>query len=214
MLAVSDTGHGMDARTRERIFDPFFTTKEKGKGTGLGLATVYGIVKQHSGSIWVYSEPGGGSAFKIYLPAVAGTAMDRSEPLTVSEDSEGTETVLLAEDSDMVRNLAMQILERQGYTVLSGANGAECLRLLVDHSGPLALLVTDVIMPDMNGRMLFERVSALCPGVKVLYMSGYTDNVIVKHGVLEEGIAFIQKPFTVQSLAAKVREVLDQGVDL
>ncbi len=209
LLAMSDTGQGMDAETREHIFDPFFTTKEKGKGTGLGLATVYGIVKQHGGSIWVYSEPGKGSTFKIFLPAARAGITDSITPLTMSKNGCGTETILLAEDNDMVRNLTVHILERQGYAVLSGTNGTECLRLLADHAGPLDLLITDVVMPDMNGKMLFERVATRCPGIKVLYMSGYTDDVIVQHGILEEGIAFIQKPFTVQSLAAKVREVLD-----
>lgn len=209
LLAMSDTGQGMDAETREHIFDPFFTTKEKGKGTGLGLATVYGIVKQHGGSIWVYSEQDKGSTFKIFLPAALAAVTDSITPLTMSKNGRGTETILLAEDSEMVRNLTVHILERQGYTVLSGTNGTECLRLLADHDGPLDLLITDVVMPDMNGKMLFERVATRCPGIKVLYMSGYTDDVIVQHGILDEGIAFIQKPFTVQSLAAKVREVLD-----
>ncbi|MBI5602171.1 MAG: PAS domain S-box protein [Deltaproteobacteria bacterium] len=209
LLAMSDTGQGMDAETREHIFDPFFTTKEKGKGTGLGLATVYGIVKQHGGSIWVYSEPGKGSTFKIFLPSAQAAVTDSITPLAMPKNGRGTETILLAEDSEMVRNLTVHILERQGYTLISGSNGTECLRLLADHDGPLDLLITDVVMPDMNGKMLFERVATRCPGIKVLYMSGYTDDVIVQHGILDEGIAFIQKPFTVQSLVAKVREVLD-----
>jgi two-component system cell cycle sensor histidine kinase/response regulator CckA len=209
MLTMSDTGHGMDAKTREHIFDPFFTTKAKGKGTGLGLATVYGIVKQHDGSIWVYSEPGYGSTFKIYLPGVAAAVADLPVSLQVVEDIRGTGTVLVAEDSEVVRNLAVNILERQGYTLLSAPSGAECLRLLGEQDGPLDLLLTDVVLPDMNGKALFQLVAARSPGVKVLYMSGYTSDVIVQHGALEEGTAFIQKPFTVQGLATKVREALD-----
>ncbi|HAA04913.1 MAG TPA: hybrid sensor histidine kinase/response regulator [Syntrophobacteraceae bacterium] len=209
MLAVSDTGHGMDAQTRERIFDPFFTTKEKGKGTGLGLATVYGIVKQHDGHIWVYSERGKGTTFKLFLPAANDAVADEGAESRAARPSRGTETLLLAEDSDLVRDLAVQILKREGYTVLSGASGHECLTLLDNHRGRLDLLVTDVIMPDLNGKVLFQQVAARRPGVRVLYISGYTEDVIVHHGVLEEGISFIQKPFTVQGLATKVREVLD-----
>jgi two-component system cell cycle sensor histidine kinase/response regulator CckA len=209
VLAVHDTGEGMDAKIRERIFDPFFTTKEKGKGTGLGLATVYGIVKQHGGGIRVYSEPNQGTTFKIYLPAEPGSAAELDASSRTSKISKGTETILLAEDNDMVRELAVAILERQGYAVLPAASGAECLRMLPDLNESLDLLITDVIMPDMNGKALFQLVATQFPRVKVLYMSGYTDDVIVHHGVLDEGIAFIQKPFTVQSLAAKVREVLE-----
>jgi two-component system cell cycle sensor histidine kinase/response regulator CckA len=209
MLAVSDNGHGIDPEIRERIFEPFFTTKEKGKGTGLGLATVYGIVKQHGGSVWVYSEPGKGSTFKIYLPLTSEAAARLDATSRMSGNDCGTETVLLAEDSDLVRKLAEHILEKQGYTVLSGASGTECLELLENHGGPLDLLITDVIMPDLNGNELYQQVAAHRPGTKVLFMSGYTEDVIVHHGVLQEGIPFIQKPFTVQGLAAKIREVLD-----
>ena len=209
VLTVSDTGHGMDGGTREHIFDPFFTTKEKGKGTGLGLATVYGIIMQHRGNIRVVSEPGEGATFKVYLPMVNGDVVDSKATAQVTAQNGGSETVLVAEDSDMVRNLTVRILELQGYKVLSGANAAECLALLDRHEGPVDLLITDVVMCDMNGKELSQRVAVRCPGIRVLYMSGYTEEVIVHHGVLEKGIAFIQKPFTVQRFAAKVREVLE-----
>jgi PAS domain S-box-containing protein len=209
MLGVNDTGCGMDARIRERLFEPFFTTKEK--GTGLGLATVYGIVKQHGGHIWVYSEPGHGTIFKIYLPV----AEDPGEPkesstLEISADWSGTETILLVEDDEQVRNLSHTILKQQGYTVLTAKNGREALATADRHDGPLHLLLTDVVLPDVNGKELFARISAEFPEMKVLYMSGYTDDVIAHHGVLDEGVHFIQKPFSVQFLIARVRKVLSQ----
>ena len=207
MLAVSDTGVGMDAATQARIFEPFFTTKEPGKGTGLGLATVYGIVKQHGGSIWVYSEPGHGTSFKIYLPRV-----DEAVPAKEAAPSEtirGSETVLISEDVDAVRAVARQMLERQGYTVLDAPDGESALKLVGQYTGVIHLLLTDVVMPDLSGRELATRLAAVRPSVKVLYMSGYTDDAIVRHGILEEGIAYLQKPFTPDTLARKVRAVLD-----
>jgi len=209
MLAVSDTGVGMDAETRARIFEPFFTTKPKGKGTGLGLATVYGIVKQSGGYIWAYSEPGRGTSFKIYLPRVEDVAVPaRSTPAT-TPSLRGSETILLVEDQEEVRRLVRRVLEARGYTVLVAASGAEALQVAATHAGPIQLLVTDVIMPAMSGREVGLLVAAARPEAKVLYLSGYADESIVHHGVLEPGIAFLQKPFTAQGLARKVREVLD-----
>ena len=209
MLAVSDTGVGMDTQVKAHIFEPFFTTKEKGKGTGLGLATVYGIVKQSDGYIWVYSEPGHGTTFKIYLPRVEAAA-ESLAPKPISPTLlRGSETVLLVEDEDIVRNLTLRVLAAHGYSVLAAADGQEALRLADRHKGPIHLLLTDVVMPNMSGRQLAERVVSARRETKVLYLSGYTDDAIVHHGVLEPGIAFLQKPFTPIGLARKVREVLD-----
>ena len=208
MLAVSDTGHGMDAATRERIFEPFFTTKEKGKGTGLGLATVYGIVKQHHGNIWVYSEPGKGATFKIYLPRVE-IAADEVRPTPVTKTARGGETILVVEDEASVRTLTERILTGQGYTVLTAADAEEAERVFTGSALHIDLLVTDVVLPGINGRKLHERLHALDSALKVLYVSGYTEDAIVHHGVLDVGIHFLQKPFTVDALAAKVRHVLD-----
>ncbi len=212
MLAVSDTGQGMDRETQDQIFEPFFTTKNVGQGTGLGLATVYGIVKQHQGSIRVYSEPGQGTTFRIFLPI--SDAARKAEPkaaLDVLQETRGRETVLVVEDDDMVRDLAVSVLEDQGYSVLSATSGFNCLELLKIHQGPFDLLLTDVIMPDMNGKTLYERVAQSFPEVRILYMSGYTGNVISLHGVLEKETAFLQKPFTARGLCLKVREVLDRN---
>ena len=209
MLALSDTGAGMDAETQSRIFEPFFTTKELGKGTGLGLSTVYGIVKQSGGYVWVYSELERGTTFKVYLPLVAQQPDEYQARKVSSELSQGTETVLLVEDDDLVRKMAHLVLESAGYVVLEAAKTADALSICQDYKGPIDLLLTDVIMPQMNGRELVERVASLRPDTKVLYMSGYTDNVIVHHGVLESKISFLQKPFTPKALASKVREVLD-----
>jgi len=210
VLAVSDTGIGMTDQTRAQIFEPFFTTKEIGKGTGLGLATVYGIVKQSGGFIWVYSEPGQGATFRIYLPRVDETPTP-SQPVPTTASLLGTETILLTEDAPALRGMARQILERYGYTVLEAPDGKEALLLALFRPGPIHLLLTDVVMPGMSGRELAERFTAHRPDVKVLYMSGYTDDAVVRHGVLRPGIAYLQKPFTPESLALKVREVLDSA---
>ena len=213
MLAVTDTGHGMDQETREHLFEPFFTTKETGKGTGLGLATVFGIVKQHGGNIWVYSEPDQGAAFKVYLPVPeqGGEPVELEEPRTRAlPAASGRETILLVEDDERVRRLAFTILDQKGYQVFQAASGKEALALLEDHEDSLHLLLTDVVMPDINGKQLYEKVAALSPETKVLFMSGYTDNVIAHRGVLDSGIQFIQKPFSVNTLVAKVRGVLEQ----
>lgn len=210
MLAVSDTGVGMDATTQSRIFEPFFTTKALGKGTGLGLSTVYGIVKQSGGNIWVYSEPGQGSVFKIYLPRADKTTPSAEPGSKVSgQEMGGTETVLLIEDEDVVRNLVRTILQRHGYTVLEAPDGTEAMGVLGRHLGRVHLLLTDVVIPQMSGPELAEQVAASRPETRVLYMSGYTDNAIVHHGVLDQGLAFLQKPFTPETLLRKVREVLD-----
>lgn len=209
MLDLSDTGCGMDKETREHLFEPFYSTKGE-KGTGLGLATVYGIVKQHGGHISVYSEPGRGTTFKVYLPVTDKTDFTgRPKEKRVSA-LKGTETVLMVEDDEQARLLTKTILEQQGYTVLTAETGSQALQGLKGYEGPLDLLLTDVILPGINGRELAAEVCKLYSGLKVLYMSGYTDDVIVHHGVLETGINFIQKPFTFNALAAKVREVLEQ----
>ncbi len=209
MLAVSDTGCGMDAETLSHIFEPFFTTKARGKGTGLGLATIYGIVKQSYGHIWAYSEPGKGSTFKIYFPASDLETSEAPVPPERKELPRGEGTIMVAEDNTAVRELAEAILKEQGYTVLSADCGQTCLRQLGEYKEPVDLLLTDVVMPDMNGKVLFQQVKERFPNLKVIFMSGYTDNVIVRHNVLEEGVNFIQKPFTVQALLAKVQKVLD-----
>ena len=206
MLAVTDTGVGMDAATQARIFEPFFTTKEIGKGTGLGLATVQGIVQQSGGFIWVYSEPDHGTVFKIYLPRVD-EPVSQAESV-VGEDLRGTETVLVAEDMPAVRAVTRQMLARYGYTVLEAADGVAALEVAAGFNGPIHLLLTDVVMPDLNGRDLAAQLQALRPDMKVVYMSGYTDDAVVRHGILEEGIAYLQKPFTPASLARKVRLAL------
>jgi len=209
MLAVSDTGMGMNAEAMAHLFEPFYTTKEPGKGTGLGLATVYGIVRQHGGSITAYSELGHGATFRIYLPRVDAPVVAPAYAAAKTQNQRGHETILVVEDNEMVRRMACHILQRQGYQVLSAATPGECLQLASEHQGPLHMVLTDVIMPGINGRQLYERLIAIRPGVKALFMSGYTQNVIAHQGVLEEGVNFLQKPFSPQSLTSKVREVLD-----
>jgi two-component system, cell cycle sensor histidine kinase and response regulator CckA len=210
MLAVSDTGVGMDEATRARIFEPFFTTKELGRGTGLGLSTVEGIVKQSGGFIQVDSEPGVGTSFKIYLPSVDEPAGEL--PIVASSGRRtGTETVLLVEDSPAVSGAARNILNRCGYVVLEAPNAEAALALAATRQGPIHLLLTDVVMPGMSGRELGDRFTAIRPETKVLFMSGYTNDAVLRRGVLASGIAFLQKPFSPDALATKVRGVLDSG---
>lgn len=211
MLSVSDTGSGMDQETQARIFEPFFTTKEVGKGTGLGLSTVYGIVKQSGGNIWVYSEPGMGTVFKVYLPRIddaTASTIARQEQEAIAP--RGTETILLVEDEDVVRGLTKNILMQAGYNVLDARSGDEAIRLCQAHAGPIDLLLTDVVMPEVSGKDVADRLLELRPSIRVLFMSGYTDEAIVQHGVLDANVKFIQKPFTWVALTRKVREVLNR----
>jgi CheY-like chemotaxis protein len=211
MMSVSDTGLGMSPEVKERAFEPFFTTKEKGKGTGLGLSTCYGIVKQSGGNIWAYSELGRGTTFKIYLPRMDESLKEETGQDKATEILKGTETILAVEDEIEVRKLVAEILKGQGYTVIEASNGQEAVKVSRENAGKkIHLLLTDVVMPGMSGRELAVTLGLQHPKMKVLYMSGYTDNAIVHHGVLEEGVNYIQKPFTLDALARKVREVLDQ----
>jgi PAS domain S-box-containing protein len=209
MLMVTDTGCGMDEQTRSRIFEPFFTTKGPKKGTGLGLSTVYGIVKQSGGNIWVYSEPGHGTSFKIYLPRELGAAASSSRPAPSVAPAVGTETILVVEDEPALGAVVKRILGAAGYTVLVAQSGGEALLICEGHEGEIHMVLTDVIMPQMSGKAFAECVAKTRPQVKVLYMSGYTDDAIVHHGVLDPGTRFIAKPFNAADLARKVREVLD-----
>ncbi len=208
LLAVSDTGHGMDEKTKSHMFEPFFTTKEPGKGTGLGLATVYGIVQQCSGHIWVYSEPGRGATFKIYLPRVGEESQTAAMEKSQEDEPAGTETILLVEDEQSLRALAREVLASKGYNVLEAESAPDALRLAADTTSLIHLLLTDVVMPEFSGREVADRLKPLHPETKVLYMSGYTDSAIVHHGVLDPDTAYLQKPFTPGALLRKVREVL------
>ena len=211
LLAVSDTGIGMDAATQARIFEPFFTTKETGRGTGMGLATVYGIVKQSGGSIYVYSEPGHGTTFRVYFPRVAGRpGPAAAEPIAVRPSAAGSETILLVEDEAAVRGFARRTLEAQGYTVLEAGSGAEALALAAARAGIIDLLVTDVVMPGLQGHRLAEQLTVVRPGLRVLYVSGFTENSVIHHGVAAEGIAFLAKPFSADALGQAVRAALDR----
>ena len=209
MLAVSDTGTGMSPDIQRRIFEPFFTTKPVGKGTGMGLATVHGIVNQSGGSLWVYSEVGHGSTFKIYLPRAAEPAARVDSVPPGAALARGVETILLVEDEDMVRRLVRRTLEGCGYHILEATDGAAALDICGDGT-PIALLITDVVMPNMSGRDLAGRLSASRPDLRVLFMSGYTDTAVTQHGVLDDATDFLQKPFTIRTLTEKVREVLDR----
>jgi two-component system cell cycle sensor histidine kinase/response regulator CckA len=209
MLAVSDSGTGIDPATQSHIFEPFFTTKEVGRGTGLGLSTVYGIVKQSGGDIWVYSEIGLGTTFKIFLPSTEESPQAYRRDSGPEEFLRGTETVLLTEDEEVVRKLACQVLRIYGYHVLEAADGTAALLISESYPAAIHLLITDVIMPGLSGPDLANRLTELRPEVKVLYMSGYTDSAIVHQGILDEGANFIQKPFSTDVLAIKIREILD-----
>lgn len=214
MLEVSDTGHGMDAETQKHIFEPFFTTKEKGRGTGLGLSTVYGIVKQSGGFITVESSPGAGATFRIYLPRATDGAARYEKKTGAAAILRGTETVLLVEDEESVRKMACSTLEEFGYVVLEAADPRQALRLCREYRGAIDLMVTDVVMPQMNGRELAEQAHKLRPRMRVLYASGYMDDETLRRHLLEEGVPFLEKPFTPETLARKVRETLDESPPL
>jgi CheY-like chemotaxis protein len=209
VLSVADTGTGMAPDVLAKIFEPFFTTKEPGKGTGLGLATVYGIIKQSGGHVGVYSEVGVGTTFKVYLPRVEQSPKEAKAPSGIRKPPRGTETLLLAEDEAALRSLAKFILTECGYTVLCSADGTEALRLATGHAGPIHLLITDVVMPGPSGRTVAEELIKHRPALRVLFVSGYTDDAVIRHGVLRDGVNFLQKPFSPFALAVKVREVLD-----
>jgi CheY-like chemotaxis protein len=207
-LSVSDNGCGMSRETVSRLFEPFFTTKEPGKGTGLGLATVYGIVKQNQGFLNVYSEPGRGTTFKVYLPAKQ-QEDEKMEKESLASPQSGRETVLLVEDEPAILRMATQLLQRLGYHVLPAPTPSEALHIARSHKGVIDLLITDVVMPEMNGRQLCDQLSDIVPGLRALFMSGYTNNVIAHHGVIDEGIQFIAKPFSMTEFAKKIRTILD-----
>ena len=210
MIAVSDTGHGMDSATRQNIFEPFFTTKQHGKGTGLGLATVYGTVKQSGGDIWVYSEPGQGTTFKLYFPRVAEPVSAGLVEDPVQTYHGSSETVMLVEDETQVRDLEARVLRQLGYTVLAAANGDQAIDASRAHPGRISLLVTDVVMPNMSGKQVADALVSSRPGLRVLYLSGYTENTVVNHGVLDSNVDFLSKPFTTEALARKIREILSR----
>jgi CheY-like chemotaxis protein len=210
MIAVSDTGHGMDSETRRRIFEPFFTTKKAGKGTGLGLATVYGMVKQAGGDIWVYSELGKGTAFKLYFPRVNEPVEDEGAGGGPPPKAAGNETLLVVEDEAAVRELTVKMLNQLGYSVLVAASGEEALEISHSHKDPIHLLVTDVVMPNMSGRQLADALRIVRPEIRILYLSGYTENTVIHHGVLDAGVNFLPKPFSREALAKRIRDILGQ----
>ncbi len=210
MIAISDTGHGMDSATRQNIFEPFFTTKQRGKGTGLGLATVYGMVKQSGGDIWVYSEPGQGTTFKLYFPRVAEPVATGAVTETEQPRHEHGGTLMLVEDETQVRELEARMLRQLGYTVLAAANGEEAIAVCRDHPGEISLLVTDVVMPNMSGKQVADALLSSRPDLRVLYLSGYTENTVVNHGVLDSNVDFLSKPFSREALARKIHEILSR----
>jgi CheY-like chemotaxis protein len=209
VLLVRDNGSGMDKDTLDKLFEPFFTTKEMGKGTGLGLATIYGIVKQNNGFINVDSEPGQGTTFKIYFPSHKGGIEKRTKEVPVAPLC-GNETILLVEDAQAILTMTTTMLQRLDYTVLTASSPDDAIRIAKKHAGEIHLLITDVVMPEMNGQDLANKMSSLYPRLKILFMSGYPANVIAHHGVLGESIDFIQKPFSMRKLAAKLREMLEK----
>jgi CheY-like chemotaxis protein len=208
LLAVTDTGTGMPAEVQARIFEPFFTTKEMGRGTGLGLSTVYGIVKQSGGNIWVYSEPGRGTTFKVYLPraVITGEVAPEAAPRAAAPRGQGT--ILIVEDEEAVRALAQDVLQSSGYTVLTAPDGPAAIKAAAAHAGAIDLMLTDVVLPGMGGPQIAREITGTRPALKVLFMSGYTDNAIVHHGVLDPGTAFLEKPIRPAQLLQKVRDVL------
>ena len=213
LLTVSDNGGGMEKETLDNLFEPFFTTKEVGKGTGLGLATIYGIVKQNAGFINVYSEPGQGSTFKIYLPRLGEDEDDDKAVPEKKTAAGGTETILLVEDDPSILTITRMMLERKGYSVLLAATPSEAIDLAKIHADKIHLLMTDVIMPEMNGRDLAGLLKELYPAIRLLFMSGYTADIIAHQGILDDGISFIQKPFSMADLTEKLRDVLDMTPD-
>ncbi len=214
MLAVSDTGCGMDDNTKQRLFDPFFTTKEKGKGTGLGLSTVYGIVKQSGGGISVYSELEMGAVFRIYLPKELGEIRESKVLPAIPTQPTGDETILVVEDEEALRDVIRRSLQAAGYTVLTAADGEAAIQRSAEYEGDIQLLLTDIVMPKMSGRTLVEKLRLLRPSTAVLYMSGYTDDTVIRRGVVDEGVHFIGKPFTAGDLTLKVRQVLDENLQV
>jgi two-component system, cell cycle sensor histidine kinase and response regulator CckA len=210
LLAVTDTGCGMDRETVDHVFEPFFTTKDVGKGTGLGLAMVYGAVKQNNGLITIQSEPGSGTRFEIYLPRNADKKIGLAATDSIPSSTKGSETILVVEDEPAIMKLAVTILQNQGYTVFAAGSPKEAIRIAEAHYGSFHLLITDVIMPEMNGHALAKFLLSLHPGLKCLFISGYTDDVIARHGILDKGVHFIQKPFSMTDLSDKVRTVLDE----